>query len=66
MTLEQLRAREKEMAGTERWARYQECLNTGGWDQFLQPVRDDEYCGNCLTLYVSGIPQDPPRKPQAG
>ncbi len=64
MTLEKLANRKKEMSLQERQARYQDCLYSGGCVEFMQPITGDfGYCGNCLTLFVNGVPQDRPGQP---
>jgi hypothetical protein len=61
MTLEQLTQLKKDMSLEERQARYQDCLNSGGCEAFMQPIAGDvEYCGNCLTFFVNEVPQDLP------
>jgi hypothetical protein len=61
MTPEELSRIKREMHVVERNARYSECLHTGGCEQFLFPLSTgDEYCANCLTLFVNEVPQDPP------
>jgi hypothetical protein len=63
MTAQEVTARRKAMSLAERLARHEDCLSSGGCEAFLQPLTDGpgshEYCGNCLTLVVDGILQDP-------
>ena len=61
MTPDRLSQLKRDMTPEERFSRYEECLNTGGCEQFLFDVSTgDEYCSNCLTLFIDGLPQDPP------
>jgi len=63
MTLERLTQIKEEMSLEERQRRYEDCLNSGGCEEFLQPITADVwYCGNCLTLFVNEVPQDLPSR----
>jgi len=61
MTLEKLIQLKKDMSLEERQARYQDCIYSGGCDEFRQPIAGNkDYCANCLTLFVNDVPQDRP------
>ena len=65
MTLEKLTHLKMAMSLQERQRRYQDCIYSGGCEEFRQPISGDlvrgmDYCANCLTLFVNDVPQDRP------
>lgn len=68
MTLGKLIQMNMAMSLKERQARYQDCIYSGGCEEFTQPISGDiagdlEYCANCLTLFVNDVSQDRPSLP---